>query len=106
MDETTDAVALLEGLFHGWTDFFDDAGVVAAHEAVAGAEAVLEVLPVGGVEGNVDDFDEDVVVAQLGEWPLDDGGAVVAVGDEGFLGGHFGGLEAWSLELGVEVCGL
>jgi hypothetical protein len=55
-----DAVAGGEGLGYGAADVDDSASVVAAGEAVGGADAVGDVFPVGGVESDGVDFDEDL----------------------------------------------
>lgn len=67
----------------------DHAGVVAAGGAAGRAREGPDVLPVGGVEGDGDGFDEDVVRAEGGEGGGGDGGG--AVGDfEGVHAGHCG----------------
>lgn len=81
-----DAITFREGAT--LKDLFYDASEVAADGgAIRGAEA--EVLVVGGVEGDGDDFDEEFVwAAVLGEGGIEDERGRFGAGDlDGFHGG-------------------
>jgi hypothetical protein len=68
MDEASNSVSLLEGRSDGRTHFFDYAGVVAAY--CGGRVDEANVLPICGIEGDGNGFDEDVVWTQRGDWDV------------------------------------
>ena len=91
MTHSTYPIADFPGFRNGGADGEDRAGEVAAEEGGGGRE-VVEVFPVGGVEGDGVGFNEEVGIAETGVGAR--GGEVGGArggDDEGFLGwgGHF-----------------
>ncbi len=88
--EAADPVADLERFRHPRRrNRFDRAGVVAADHG-AGRGQVVDVFPVGRVQGYRVGFDEDVTRAQLGDGPVgDEFGVFRTLDHDGFLGGEW-----------------
>jgi hypothetical protein len=65
MDHSRHPVAYLDPISHFGPDSFHDATVVAANYC-AGAGKIVNVLPIGRVQSHRLGFDENIVIAELG----------------------------------------
>jgi hypothetical protein len=94
--EAADALVEGPGFAVAGAEGRDAAGVVAAAEGAGGVD-VIDVFPVGGVEGDGGDFDEEVARAEGGDGAVGyKGGVAEALEDDGFLVRHGGiGLVGW-----------
>jgi|SRR6478609_185126 hypothetical protein len=87
MDYTADPVALLERLGDLGANFLDDTSVVTSDSRTRLSESKVDMLPVGRVQANGIDLDEDIIVSELGLRDLLDSG--LALLDEyDSLGSH------------------
>lgn len=70
-------------------DSMHDTGIIAANPGAGVCVAVVDVLPVGGVEADGVDLGEDPTLARLGDGNVADGdGVELGVDDDGLLGRH------------------
>lgn len=91
MDYTANPVALLESLGNLGTNFLNDTSIVTPDSRARFSEAEVDMLPVGGVQANGIDLDEDIIVSELGLRDLLDS-SLALLNEYDSLGSHDVGL--------------
>lgn len=86
MDEAVHFITLFPYLRHVVANSLDRAGIVTTYEG-PGVRAVIDVLPVSGIDGYGDGLDEDIPITELRKGTIGDEFCFArALNDDGFLG--------------------